>query len=192
MLGIISSFLEDRYQRVTLDGETSDWAEVEAGVPQGSILGPLFFLIYINDLFDTVSSDIRIFADDTFIFKVINCQESHQDLDSDLQNITKWAEQWKMSFNPDITKPAHDVTFSSKRNPQLGVPLSFNNIPIKVTKKSNHLGMLLDHMLEFDNHVKEKISKARSILGIMHQVKNYVSHLDLQTFYKSYSRPNFD
>ena len=92
MLEIISSFLEDRYQRVTLDGETSEWALVEAGVPQGSILGPLFFLIYNNDIFDAVSSDIRVFADDTFIFKVITDQNSHRDLNSDLQNITKWAD----------------------------------------------------------------------------------------------------
>ena len=122
MLGIISSFLEVRYQRVTLDGEKSDWALVEAGVPQGSILGPLFFLIYINDLFDVVNSDIRIFADDTFIFKVITDQNSHRDLNIDLQNITLWADQWKMSFNPDISKPAHDVTFTNKRNPRLGSP----------------------------------------------------------------------
>ena len=72
ILDILCSFLADRKQKVTLDGENSDWEDVRAGVPQGSILGPILFLIYINDLVYAVSSDIRIFADDTYIFRIID------------------------------------------------------------------------------------------------------------------------
>ena len=97
-----------------------------------------------------------------------------------------------MSFNLDISKSAHDVTFTNKRNPRLGSPLIFNNIPVKVSKEASHLGMLLDRMLKFENHIDEKISKANSILGIMQQVKRYVSHKDLETIYKSYCRTNLD
>ena len=94
MINIIQSFLSNRKQRVTIDGKYSDWAEVQAGVPQGSLLGPLLFLIYINDLVEVVESEIRIFADDTFIFTVVN-QHCTDILNKDLEKITEWACQWK-------------------------------------------------------------------------------------------------
>ena len=84
---IIHSFLENREQRVAIDGFSSDWGQISAGVPQGSILGPLLFLIYINDITEIVSSDIRLFADDTFIFRIAD-QQSTQLLNSDSENIT--------------------------------------------------------------------------------------------------------
>merc|ERR1712015_202857 len=111
MIEILKSFLSDREQRVTLDGQFSEWATIEAGVPQGSILGPLLFLVYINDLIDVVESDIRIFADDTFIFRIFD-PSSIDALNRDLERITSWAHQWKMAFNPDATKPAIGVIFT--------------------------------------------------------------------------------
>ena len=113
MIKILTSFLADRKQRVTRDGVFTEWANVKAGVPQGSILGPILFLVYINDLFEVVTSDIRIFADDTFIFRVVD-PSSTADLNNDLRNITAWAHQWKMLFNPDMTKQAVEVVFSKK------------------------------------------------------------------------------
>ena len=91
MLRILESFLTSRKQRVTINGLKSGWANVEAGVPQGSVLGPLLFLIYINDLSDILHSEVRIFADDTFIFKILsnNTQSSVESLDQDLQKITE-------------------------------------------------------------------------------------------------------
>ena len=112
---IIHSFLENREQRVAIDGFSSDWGQISAGVPQGSILGPLLFLIYINDITEIVSSDIRLFADDTFIFRIAD-QQSTQLLNSDLESITSWAWDWKMLFNPDISKQALEVIFSNKKN----------------------------------------------------------------------------
>ena len=102
-LSIIKSFLADRVQRAVLDGQTSDWVPIEAGVPQGSILGPLLFLVYINDLVEVVESEIDIFADDTFIYRIID-PNSTKFLSDDLDSITDWAYQWKMVFNPDISK----------------------------------------------------------------------------------------
>ena len=68
---LIRNFLRDRKQRVLLKGKSSQWASIYAGVPQGSVLGPLFFLVYINDLFDKVDSDVKMFADDTSLFSVV-------------------------------------------------------------------------------------------------------------------------
>ena len=117
LLKLLENYLTDRQQRVVLNGRTSSWQNVYAGVPQGSVLGPLLFLIYINDLPDELTSMCKIFADDTSLFsKVIDKNNSNSQLNSDLAKISKWAFQWKMSFNPDPNKQAMKVRFSNKRD----------------------------------------------------------------------------
>ena len=97
---MIQSFLANRKQRTVLNGKTSQWGAIEAGVPQGSILGPLFFLIYINDLADGWKCDVKLFADDTFIFTVVHDPNSAAaDLNHDLRLINNWARKWRMLFN---------------------------------------------------------------------------------------------
>ena len=155
---IIQSFLENREQRVAIDGFSSDWGQISAGVPQGSILGPLLFLIYINDITEIVSSDIRLFADDTFIFRIAD-QQSTQLLNSDLESITSWAWDWKMLFNPDISKQALEVIFSNKKNISTFQPLVFNTIPVKQVSETMHIGMILDCRLNFDSHIEKKLPK---------------------------------
>ena len=113
-LNIVKDFLKNREQRVVIDGQSSDWAPITAGVPQGSILGPLLFLIYINDITEVITSDIRIFADDTFIFRTAN-SDSTRLLNDDLAKITDWAWRWKMLFNPDISKQAVEVIRDKKQ-----------------------------------------------------------------------------
>ena len=107
------SFLSDRHQRVVSNGQTYKWNKITAGVPQGSILGPLFFLIYINDIPSWLSYSPKLFADDTSLFLVVkNVNETAKKLNKDLENISKWAHQWKKSFNPDPIKMANEVLFS--------------------------------------------------------------------------------
>ena len=97
LLELIRNYLNDRYQRVVLNGKSSSWKEITAGVPQGSVLGPLFFLIYINDLCDDLSCEVKLFADDTSLFTMVfNENISAQNLNSDLRKIQEWAFQWKM------------------------------------------------------------------------------------------------
>ena len=91
-LNLIESFLSNRFQRVVLHGQSSSWTPVYAGVPQGSILGSLFFLIYINDLSKDISSTVKLFADDTSIFSVVgDVNVSVMQLNNDLLKISKWA-----------------------------------------------------------------------------------------------------
>ena len=101
----MANFLEEKKKRVILNGQHSTWTNVEAGVPQGSILGPLLFLIYINDLPENLVSNPKLFADDTSLFSIIsNKHLSAQNLNEDLNKINHWTFQWKMSFNPDPSK----------------------------------------------------------------------------------------
>ena len=115
ILRLFQNFLRNRYQRVTINGQTSDWLLILAGVPQGFILGPLLFLIYINDLADSLESLAKLFADSISLFSIVyDNKVSARQLSNDLQKITVWAHKWKMIFNPDISKQAQEVVFSRK------------------------------------------------------------------------------
>ena len=110
-------YLENQEQRVVLNGQTSEWRKIMSGIPQGLVLGPLLFLIYINDLPDGINSLCKIFADDTSLFsKVSDIHKSASDLNDDLEKISYWAYQWQMQFNSDPNKPTNEVIFSRKTN----------------------------------------------------------------------------
>ena len=103
-------------------------------MPQGSILGLLFFLIYINDLSDDLVSTIKLFADDTSLFSVVHDSNiSANELNNDLQKISEWAYKWKMSFNPDLNKQAQEVIFSRKLNKPSHPKIVFNSAPVVCT-----------------------------------------------------------
>ena len=105
LLSLLSEFLKDRKQGVTLNGLVSSWAGVNAWVPQESILGPLLYLVYINDLADGLSTNAKLFAYDTSLFSVIHDVEtSANELNDDLYQINKCTFKWKISFNPDQRK----------------------------------------------------------------------------------------
>ena len=107
---IIQSFLQNRHQKVFLNGQSSKWSLVEAGVPQGSILGPLLFLIYIIDLPKGFRCNAKLLTDDTSLFSTITSPTtSSSNLNVDLLKIAQWAYQCKMLFNPDITKQAQET-----------------------------------------------------------------------------------
>ena len=128
LLHVLSNFLSNRKQRVVLNGQKSSWTNVHAGVPQGSIVGPLLFLIYINDLSDNLTSNAKLFADDTSLFSVVhNVNTSAKELNDDLKEVNKWAFQWKTSFNPDPSKQAQEVIFSRKSKRSINPPLVLNN-----------------------------------------------------------------
>ena len=94
LLDLIGSFLENRFQRVVLNGQTSEWLLVKAGVPHGSVLGSLFFLIYINDLSIDIISTVKLFAGDTSLFSIIHDAKTRAyELNKDLWKIAEWAHQ---------------------------------------------------------------------------------------------------
>ena len=113
LLNILIDFLKERKQRVVLNGQHSEWSNISARVLQGSILGPLLSLIYISDLSHNLSSNRSLFPDETSLFSVMHdINQSGINLNDDLEKISNWTFQWKMSFNPDINKQAQEVIFS--------------------------------------------------------------------------------
>ena len=116
------------------------------------MLGPLLFLVYINDLIVGMKSDARIFADDTSLFVIVDDPvTAYETLSHDLGLVEDWAYQWRMSFNPDPSKPPIEIFFSTKHNPPVHPPLLFNGIMVKRVDehkhKHKHLGLTLDKKL---------------------------------------------
>ena len=183
----------NEHERVVLNGQVSTWKEILAGVPQGSILGPLLFLIFINDLPVNLQSTVKIFADDTSLFSfVLDPLRSANILNDDLRRISEWANQWKMSFNPDPTKQAIEIYFSKKIN-QVNIPdIYFNNSAIISSDSHKHLGLTLDPKLTFDHHIREKTLKANKGIGIITRLRAYLPRTSLLTIYKAFVRPHLD
>ena len=107
LLLLLQSFLSNRKQRTVLNGQSSIWGNVQAGAPQGSILGPLTFYIYINDLAHNLRCKVKLFADDTSLFTTVQGpQTAASDMNHDIGLITSWVNKWRTSFNPDPNKQA--------------------------------------------------------------------------------------
>ena len=108
---LLKIFLTNRKQRVVLNDQTSSWENVNSGVPQGSVLDPLLFLIYINDLPNRLQSNAKLCADDKCLFSIVsNLIETSEAMNADRNRIKEWAFQWKMSFIPDPNKQASEVS----------------------------------------------------------------------------------
>ena len=168
---------------------------VWSGIPQGSVLGPLSFLIYINHLPDGINSLCKIFADDTYLFsKVSEIHKSASNLNDDLEKISYWSYQWKMQFNPDPNKQANEVIFSRKTssNNLSHPPIKFNNNNISKCPPQKHLGIVLDSKLNFNVQVDQKIKKCNRIIGLIRRLSiNLVRNASLR-IYKSFVRPHLD
>ena len=189
LLKLFQNYLHNRKQRVLMNGSFSDYSPVQSGVPQGSVLGPLFFLIYINDL----ENSIKFFADDTMLFSIVNDPLiSANDLNHDLDLIGQWAHQWKMEFNPDPTKQATEVLFSCKKSTQNHPQLFFNGTVVSKVKEQKHLGLILESDLSFGKHLNEKMIKAKKNIGILKHLSQFLPLKTLDQMYKALVRSHLD
>ena len=148
----INSFLTDRKQQVVVDNATSDTAPVTSGVPQGTVLGPALFLIYINDIADNISSNIRLFADDCVLYRTINNTSDNTLLQEDLKDLSK-LEQWsnirQMDFN---VKKCAIMQFSfSTRKQKYDYKMKAETL--KIVSHHPYLGVELSDNLKFNDHI---------------------------------------
>ena len=182
-----NDYLSNRLQRVVIQGGTSSWGRVEAGVPQGSVLGPLLFLIFINDIVNVVRSPIRLFADDTTLFITVNePAAAAASLNSDLQEIETWAEQWLVVFNPSKTK---SMIISRKRISRTHPDLVFMDQTLQNETEHKHLGLILRSDLTWSSHINEIINKGMKIVNILKHLQMRLSRKSLEILYLSFIRP---
>ena len=158
----------------------SEWKFLHAGVPQGSIFGPLLFLIFINDIADNITSNIRLFADDTMIYLTIeDANQTAQILNNDLEKINQWSKKWLVTFNADKTE---SILFSRKQKPTNFPDLYLNTTKIERFQKHKHLGIVLSHDCKWKERINYIIPKANFKLLTLSRLK----HL-LEQHYKTFT-----
>ena len=170
---------------VVLEGERSYEADVKSGVPQGSVLGPCLFLFYINDLPLSLTSTVRLFADDTIAYLTIKSQTDANTLQDDLNKLGIWAKLWQMEFHPDKCQV---LTITRKRQPILHT-YSLHGHILQHVKSAKYLGVTFDHKLCWNDHIDQIASKASRSLGFLRRNLQIDSPELKTTAYNALVRP---
>ena len=185
------NYLQSRQQRVIINGQTSNWGDIQAGVPQGSVLGPLLFLIFINDLPQVVDHcSIRLFADDTCLFIEVNERiDTAVKINHDLNQIAEWSKKWLVSFSPTKTK---SLLISNKVDSWQNPPVMFNGVQIKEVMHHTYLGLIFSNNLKWSRHIDKIATTAQKRLNMMLPLKLKVDRKSLEVMYKSFVLPTME
>ena len=182
----IEQWLTDRRQRVVVDGEVSNWKSVLSGVLQGSVLGPIVFLIYINDLEDSITSNVLKFADDTKLFRKVNTNGDKQHLQNDLDRLVKWSEKGQMLFNFGKCKCLHTG------HGNLDVNYKMGDTVLGTTVKEKDLGVTISADMKVSEQCGIAASKGNQILGLIRRNITYKGKKLIIPLYKAIVRPHLE
>ena len=178
-------FLSKRTQCVVCGGHVSAPIDVVSGVPQGTVLGPLLFLLYINDLPECISSSCSLFADDCLLYRIVESDEDCRILQHDLSNVEKWADRWLMTFN---TTKCEVLQITLNNNPiQASYYLYNHGLPCVAEAK--YLGITLDSKLTFNKHIDVTCKKANSVLSLLRRNLHNSQPAIKSQVYQIYVRP---
>ena len=186
MINWIEKWLIDRRQRVVVDGEVSNWKSVFSGVPQGSVLEPILFLIYINDLNDDIASKVLKFADDTKVFRKIKSDADRQHLQDDLNKLIEWSDKWQMLFNFGKCKCLH--TGHGYEDAQYTMGGTVLNTPLK----EKDLGLTISADMKVSEHCGIEAAKGNQILGLIRRNIVYKEKEVIIPLYKTIVRPHLE
>ena len=188
LLSWMENFLTRRTQQVVLDGVTSDSVYVSSGVPQGTVLGPAMFLLYINDLPRKINSTVRLLADDCIMYKRITTQADNNILQQDINTLCFWQNQWLMKFN---TKKCFSMTITHKLTPTT-FTYDMGGVPLQSTDNHTYLGVLLNSKLNWNQHINKTTTKANKTLGLLRRNFHHCSTSVKSTAYKTLVRPQLE
>ena len=187
LLNWFENYLNGRSQRVVLNGSYSNWLPIGAGVPQGSILGPLLFILFINDIVTDVKAEIKLFADDTSLFLVVDTPtEAAETLNGDLHKIQNWAEQWLVNFN---AKKTETMVISRKNIKPIHPTLYMNNQPLQSVNAHKHLGLIISNNGSWHDHIDYIVKKAYNRLNILRKNRMILDRFTLEKLYMAFIRP---
>ena len=189
LLAWIKSFLQGRRMRVQVRGAHSDWVEVSSGVPQGSVLGPLLFLIFVNDIPEWIKSNVKMFADDTKVWTRISRLKDGEVLQDDLNNLMSWSDKWKLGFNAEKCKVMH-IGHSYETKYRMNVQGTVWELA--ETKEERDLGIIVTSNLKPSQQCIKAASKARSILGWINRHFGLLNIDEFKILYKTYVRPHME
>ena len=184
----IGSFLSDRSQRVVVEGEQSDPAPVTSGVPQGSVLGPILFLVFINDLPKAINSSCRLFADDTIVYREISSPTDSAALQHNLEALQCWEKRWGMSFNPS---KCNTINITRKEDP-LVTEYTLKDEPLENVKIASYLGIQISRDLSWHRHVAKVSAKGNKSLGFIRRNIRTSSKATKTLAYQTLVRPSLE
>ena len=161
----IEAFLSHRQQRVVVNGAESDWAEVTSGIPQGSVLGPVLFTIYINDMPRETVCPIKLFADDAKIYHRVENTQDCQKIQEDLEKLQDWAKRWQLRFHPHKCTILH----VGANHPDYRYYMTDGSTKVELSKSAceKDLGVYVDASLKFDYHISTIVKKANQMTGLL-------------------------
>lgn len=192
ILGWVQSFLTGRSQYVSVEGQFSKPMPVLSGVPQGSVLGPILFVVYINDLPTNIASNIYLFADDTKLFKTIKSTEDRRTMQEDLGRLQDWSDKWLLQFHPDKCK-CMTIGQQTGEQPTYSLRNKDGTIhKLKVEEKEKDLGVTCDNGLTFEEHICEKVNKANQMAGVIRRSYKYLTRETFVCLYKALVRCHLD
>ena len=184
----IESFLTSRTQQVVLEGATSHQDHVTSGVPHGPVLGPLLFLIYINDIENSIDSQLRLFADDCLQYRVIKSALDRVNLQNDISQLCDWESTWQMTFNSSKCFVMH---MSHKKNPWLTTYI-MQDVPLQSSITQKYLGVEETSNLDWNIHINTITTKANKTLGLLRRHLGCCSPATKETAYKALVRPQME
>ena len=181
----ISDFLSDRTQHIVVRGASSTNKPVTSGVPQGTVFGPLLFLVYINDMPLTTKSKLSLFADDSFLYNSISSTSDTNQLQNDLNKLTGWEKEWQMEFHPDKCKV---VRFTNKRN-TVDASYHIHGCNLEKVDKAKYLGVTLTKSLTWNVHINIICAKANHVRFFLQRNLYFTSAETRLQCYKTFIRP---
>ena len=189
LLSWIEAFLTGREQSVKVNSEISAPKPVISGIPQGSVLGPLLFVLYINDLPDSVRSNILLFADDTKIFHQVSSKEDAIQLQKDIDALNNWSEKWLLKFNTD---KCHVLTLGKIDNIMHTHRYTLYGDELEHVFEEKDLGVIIDMELTFDEHIATKVKKANQMMGLIRRTFSFLDGDTFKKLYTSFVRPHVE
>ena len=182
----LEDWLSERKQRVVLNGVSSKWLKVKSGVPQGSVLGPILFLIYVNDIDDGIICKISKFADDTKIASKVTSTLERETLQSDLNRLVSWASEWQMKFNIEKCKVLHIGSNNDC------VQYYMNDQQLSAVDKEKDLGITISSDLKPSQHCSEVFKTANKLVGFIGRTFENKSERIILKLYNSLVRPHLE
>ena len=189
ILSWIGDYLRERTQVVLVNGTDSAIGAVSSGVPQGSVLGPLLFVIYINDMLDNITSGGLLFADDTKVYRQICSKEDSLKLQSDIDLMKAWTDRWLLRFNAD---KCHVLTLGRIENILHTHRYKINDKELEHVFEEKDLGVHVDADLSFEEHIATKIKKANQIMGLIRRTFTYLDKESFKKLYTALVRPHLE
>ena len=182
----IKSFLQGRRQRVRVGEAVSGWKKVTSGIPQGSVLGPTLFVLFINDLPQVVESRVALFADDTKVFREIQSDEDREKLQQDIDELLIWSKKWQLPFNESKCKVMHYGKTNRKADYNLG------GVQIVEVSEEKDLGVTFDQQLSFGTNASKVVAAANSTLGLINRHFRHIETKPFMNLYKTLVRPKVE